>query len=227
MSTTIPKSLFTYFRKLEKNNNRDWFNENKLEFRTIEKEVKLFYNALYSRLNAHDEIEKLKVFRIYRDVRFSKNKLPYKTHFAGSYSRVKPRLRGGYYVHIKPNNESFIATGFWEPTKEDLFRIRKEFEMDDSEIRDILKNKKHNAIWGHTFVGDQVKTAPRGFDKTHTAIDLIKKKQYIFTKKFTDKEVLDVNFINEVDRSFKKIRPFFDYMSEVLTTDLNGVSLIE
>jgi len=227
MSTSIPKSVFTFFKKLEKNNNRDWFNENKPEFKAIEKDVKAVYNTIFENLNMHDEIDKLKVFRIYRDVRFSKNKLPYKTHFGGSFHRLKPRLRGGYYLHLQPNNESFIATGFWEPAKEDLLRIRKEFEMDDSEIRDILADKKFNTVWGNSFVGDEVKTAPRGFDKEHKAIDLIKKKQYIFTKKFTDKAVLDANFLDEVNASFKAIRPFFDYLSDVLTTDLNGASLIE
>ena len=227
MSVSVPKSVFTFFKKLEKNNNRDWFNAHKPEFKAIEDEIKLFYNALFERLNIHDEIDKLKIFRIYRDVRFSKNKLPYKTHFGGSFNRTKPRLRGGYYLHIQPNNESFIATGFWQPAKEDLLRIRKEFEMDDTEIREILANKAFNTVWGDVFVGDEVKTAPKGFNKEHPAIDLIKKKQYIFTKKYTDKDVLDANFINEVDASFKAIRPFFDYMSDVLTTDLNGVSLIE
>jgi uncharacterized protein (TIGR02453 family) len=227
MSTSIPKSVFTFFKKLEKNNNRDWFNENKPEFKAIEKDVKAVYNTIFENLNMHDEIDKLKVFRIYRDVRFSKNKLPYKTHFGGSFHRLKPRLRGGYYLHLQPNNESFIATGFWEPAKEDLLRIRKEFEMDDSEIRDILADKKFNTVWGNSFVGDEVKTAPRGFDKEHKAIDLIKKKQYIFTKKFTDKAVLDANFLDEVNASFKAIRPFFDYLSDVLTTDLNGASLID
>ena len=227
MSTSVPKSVFTFFKKLEKNNNRDWFNENKPEFKAIEKDVKAVYNTIFENLNMHDEIDKLKVFRIYRDVRFSKNKLPYKTHFGGSFNRLKPRLRGGYYLHLQPNNESFIATGFWEPAKEDLLRIRKEFEMDDSEIRDILADKKFNTVWGNSFVGDEVKTAPRGFDKEHKAIDLIKKKQYIFTKKFTDKAVLDANFLDEVNASFKAIRPFFDYLSDVLTTDLNGASLID
>ena len=226
MNASIPKSVFTFFKKLEKNNNRDWFNENKPEFKAIEKDVKAIYNSIFENLNTHDEIDKVKIFRIYRDVRFSKNKLPYKTHFGGSFNRIKPRLRGGYYLHIQPNNESFIATGFWEPAKEDLLRIRKEFEMDDSEIREILADKKFNTVWGDAFIGDEVKSAPRGFAKDHKAIDLIKKKQFIFTKKYTDKEILNANFLNEVDASFKVIRPFFDYMSDVLTTDLNGQSLI-
>ncbi|WP_282135872.1 DUF2461 domain-containing protein [Seonamhaeicola maritimus] len=227
MSIIVPKSALDFFKKLEKNNNRDWFNERKKEFKSIEADVKGVYNSIFETLNTHDEIDKMKMFRIYRDVRFSKNKLPYKTHFGGSFHRTKPKLRGGYYLHLQPNNESFIATGFWEPAPADLLRIRKEFEMDDSEIREILANKKFNSIWGDTFVGDEVKTAPKGFSKEHKAIDLIKKKQYIFIKKFTDKEVLSAGFIDDVNASFKAIRPYFDYMSDVLTTDLNGVSLID
>jgi uncharacterized protein (TIGR02453 family) len=223
---SIPKSVFDFFKKLEKNNNRDWFNEHKPEFKSIEAEAKQAYQELNEMLNAHDEIEKFKMFRIYRDVRFSKNKLPYKTHLGGSYGRKKPELRGGYYLHIQPNNKSFIATGFWQPNKEDLLRIRKEFEQDDSEIREIINNKKFKDVWGE-FEGDEVKTAPKGFSKEHKAIDLIKKKQFVFTKKYTDKEVLSPNFIKEVDVSFKAIRPYFDYMSDVLTTDLNGVSLLK
>ncbi len=128
-------------------------------------------------------------------------------------------------MHLAPNNESFIATGFWEPNKDDLLRIRKEFEMDDEEIRSIINKKAFKKVWGE-FVGDEVKTAPKGFNKEHPAIDLIRKKQYIFTKKFTDKEVFDKGFLKVVDKSFKSIRPYFDYMSDVLTTNLNGESLI-
>ena len=222
----VPKDVFTFLKKLEKNNNRDWFNEHKKEFKTIEANVKEFYNNVQQKLNAHDDIDKLKVFRIYRDVRFSKNKLPYKTHFGGSFHRTKPNLRGGYYLHLQPNNESFIATGFWEPNKDDLLRMRKEFEMDDEEIRSIISNKAFKKVWGE-FVGDEVKTAPKGFNKEHPAIDLIRKKQYIFTKKLTDQEVLDAGFLVVVDKAFKSIRPYFDYMSDVLTTNLNGESIIK
>jgi uncharacterized protein (TIGR02453 family) len=225
MSITIPQDAFPFFKKLAKNNDRDWFNENKPEFKSIESKMKLTFNHLGELLNSHDQIEKIKVFRIYRDVRFSKNKLPYKTHFGGSFARKKPELRGGYYVHLQPNNESFIATGFWQPSKEDLLRIRKEFEMDDSEMRAILKDKTFNTTWGDV-VGEELKTAPKGFNKEHSAIDLIRKKQYIFTKKYTDKEVLSDTFIEDVNEAFIKIRPYFNYMSDVLTTNLNGESLL-
>ena len=225
MANTIPKETLPFLIKLSKNNNRDLFNDNKAEFKAIETKVKEAYNSLGELLNNHDQIDKVKVFRIYRDVRFSKNKLPYKTHFGGSFHRKKPELRGGYYLHIQPKNESFIATGFWEPNKEELFRIRKEFEMDDSEIREILNQTKFKNTWG-SFVGDELKTAPKGFDKEHQAIDLIRKKQFIFIKKYTDKEVNSKGFLNDVNTSFVNVRPFFDYMSDILTTNLNGESLL-
>lgn len=220
----VSKNVFNFLKKLEKNNNRDWFNDNKAEFKALESEVKLFFNTVNEKLNVHDKTDKVKVFRIYRDVRFSKNKLPYKTHFSGSFHRVKPHLRGGYYFHIQPNNESFVATGFWDPSKEDLLRIRKEFEMDDEEIRTIIDNKAFKSLWG-ALEGDALKTAPKGFDKEHEAIDLIRHKQFVFTKKFTDKEVQSKDIIEKIDIAFKGIRPYFDYMSDVLTTNLNGESL--
>jgi len=221
----VSKEVFSFLIELEQNNDRDWFNDHKKEFKTIESGIKKVYKQLFEMLNQHDEVDSMKLFRIYRDVRFSKDKSPYKTHFGGSFHRKKPELRGGYYLHIQPNDQSFIATGFWEPSKDDLFRIRKEFELDDQEMRKILSSKKFKDVWGN-FVGEELKTAPKGFDKEHPAIDLIRKKQYIFTKKYSDKQVTSDDFIEDVNASFKAVRPFFDYMSEVLTTNLNGESLI-
>ena len=126
----ISKDVLSFLKKLQQNNTRDWFDAHKSEFKALESGVKQFYAQLFEQLNVVDSIDTFKIFRIYRDVRFSKNKLPYKTHFGGSFHRTKPELRGGYYLHIAPQNESFIATGFWDPSKEDLFRIRKEFEID-------------------------------------------------------------------------------------------------
>ena len=225
MSPMISKDTLEFFKLLEQNNNRDWFNDHKTEFKKIEDEVKTIYNEVFNNLKQHDDVDGLKIYRIYRDVRFSKNKTPYKTHVGGSFHRTKPHLRGGYYFHIQPNNRSFVAAGFWEPSAADLLRIRKEFEMDDQGIRSITNEKTFKSIWGG-FVGDEVKLAPKGFSKDHRAIDLIKKKQYIFTKKYTDQQVLSPEFLKDVNDSFKAIRPYFDYMSEVLTTDLNGVSII-
>ena len=127
-------------------------------------------------------------------------------------------------MRIKPK-ESFVAAGFWGPEKEDLFRIRKEWELDASEFKSLMNQNKFKAIWGE-LQGDEVKTAPKGFDKTHPEIDLIRKKQFIFVRNFKDGEVLSNEFITMVDESFKAIRPFFDLMSEVLTTNLNGERIV-
>lgn len=220
----IAHQCFDFLKELNQNNNRDWFTENKSRFKTIEADVKGFYGSVKELLDKHDKIEKLKMFRIYRDVRFSKDKTPYKPHFAGSFSRLGAELRGGYYLRLKPG-ETFMATGFWEPNKEDLFRIRKEWEQDTSELQSILKNKEFKSIWGE-LQGDGVKTAPKGFDKEHPNIELIRKKQFIFVRNFSDSEVLSKGFIHEVDKSFKAIRPFFDLMSDILITNLNGERLI-
>ncbi|MFC4096808.1 DUF2461 domain-containing protein [Euzebyella saccharophila] len=224
LQPAITKETLQFLNLLKENNNREWFTENKKEFKAHEKQVKEFFLSVQELLQNHDDIEKMKMFRIYRDVRFSKDKTPYKAHFAGSFSRLGAHLRGGYYIQIKPG-ESFIATGFWAPNKEDLLRIRKEFEQDASEMRDILAHPNFKKIWGN-LEGESVKTAPKGFDKNHENIDLIKYKQFVFTRKFSDKEVLSTNFIKQVDESFKAIRPYFNYMSDVLTTNLNGESLL-
>ncbi|XLS27473.1 DUF2461 domain-containing protein [Flavobacteriaceae bacterium M23B6Z8] len=221
----ISSSLLKFLSALENHNDRDWFEEHKAEFKEHQETFKKFNQELLIKMNAHDELEGMKIFRIYRDVRFSKNKAPYKTHFASSFKRVKPAYRGGYYMQIKPGS-SFIATGFWDPVKEDLLRIRKELELDASEFQEIVTNETFVKKWG-SLEGDEVKTAPKGFAKEHENIALIRKKQFIFTKSFSDKEVTSTNFIDQVNESFKAIRPFFDYMTEVLTTDLNGVSLID
>lgn len=219
----LTKSTFEYLELLTKNNNRDWFTENKKRFETENNLVKAFFTEVLADLEKIDSIEKMQVFRIYRDVRFSKDKLPYKTHFSVAFSRTKPMLRGGMYLHIE-NNASFVGGGFWEPNNEDLLRIRKELELDASELREIIADENFKKFFG-TLQGEELKTAPKNFDKTHPDIDLIRKKQYLLTRKFSNKEVLSSNFKEEVIATFAAMRPFFNYMSDVLTTDLNGESL--
>lgn len=221
----ISKKVFDFLEELSKNNHKDWFEKNKTTFKAHETEVKSFLSNVKEHLEQHDDIEKMKLFRIYRDVRFSKDKTPYKTHFAGSFSRLGAHLRGGYYIHLQPGG-SFLATGFWAPNKDDLFRIRKELEMDASDFRKVIGDPSFVKIWGQ-LQGDAVKTAPKGFDKEHPDIDLIKNKQFIFVRKFTDKEVLSPNFIQEVEKSYRAIRPYFDLMSDILTTNLNGESTLK
>lgn len=216
----LPKTTIDFLQKLSKNNNRDWFAENKNIFEKEQKIVKHFFNKIGTELGKIDGIERIQIFRIYRDVRFSKNKLPYKNHFSVGFTRTKPTLRGGYYLHIEPG-ASFIGGGFWEPNKDDLLRIRKELELDASELREIINQTSFKKYFG-TLEGEELKTAPRDFDKMHPNIDLIRKKQFLVVRKFTDKEVLSPNFEDKVLETFKAMRPFFNYMSDVLTTNLNG-----
>ena len=220
----IPKNTISFLKELKLNNNRDWFNENKQEFNSIQTEVKKFADQVKDSLNLSDDIEKLKIFRIYRDLRFSKDKTPYKKNIGMAFHRSKPELRGGYYLEISAD-ESFMAVGFWNPNKEDLLRIRKEIEIDGQEFTNVINQKKIKDVWGE-IKGDEVKTSPKDFKGDHEYIDMIKKKQFIFIKKLKEKEILDANFQKELVNNFVSIRPFFDYMSEVLTTNLNGESII-
>jgi uncharacterized protein (TIGR02453 family) len=220
----VSKQVLDFLSLLNKNNNREWFAEHKAEFQKIEGEARLFFNELGNDLQKQDSIESIQIYRIYRDVRFSKDKSPYKKYLSGWYSRTKPFFRGSYYLHLEPGN-SFVEGGFWQPNPEDLKRIRKEFELDDSEIREIMDAPDFKKYF-LGIDGEELKTAPKDFDKNHKAIDLIRKKQFLVVRKFTDKEVLDKNFNNEVLATFSAMRPYFDYMSDVLTTNLNGESSI-
>ncbi|WP_294282894.1 DUF2461 domain-containing protein [uncultured Chryseobacterium sp.] len=218
------KKALEFLKQLEKNNTREWFAAHKAEYDAVAKENKALFNLIHAGLQEHDQISGIHMYRIYRDVRFSKDQTPYKTHFGVGYSRLKPMLRGGYYIHLEPGN-SFIGGGFWGPDAKDLLRIRKEFEISTADIEKITSDDTFIRYFKE-IKGDAVKTAPRGFDKNHPTIGLIRKKQYVVIRPFTDREVLSDDFAKEAVLTFLAMRPFFDYMSEVLTTDLNGASLI-
>ena len=221
----LQPSIFFFFFKLKENNNREWFASNKKAFQVEEQLAKAFFMAVNADLEKIDNLDKMQVFRIYRDVRFSKDKSPYKNHFSVGFNRCKPLLRGGMYLHIE-DNASFVGGGFWEPNAPDLFRIRKEIEVDASELRAIIAEETFQKYF-KTLQGEELKTAPKGFDKTHPAIDLLRKKQFLLTRSFTNEQVLSPKFQTEVLDTFKAMRPFFDYMSDVLNTDLNGESLVD
>ena len=220
----ISNKIFGFLKKLKVNNNREWFSKNKSIFKLYESDIKNFGEELKTRLNKYDSIDRFKLFRIYRDVRFSKNKTPFKTYFGLTWHRLKPQNRGGYYLHIAPGN-NFLACGFWDPNPKDLKRIRQEFSYDAQEFKNIINHYSFKSVWGEV-KGSELKTAPRGFDKNHPEIELIRKKQFIFSIEFSDKEVCEEEFIDKVENAFNKARPYLDYMSELLTTDDNGEPII-
>jgi uncharacterized protein (TIGR02453 family) len=228
MSARIQPATLDFLRALSRNNNRDWFQKNKERYTASHQNVCAWLDGLIREMNKHDRLQtvsgKESLYRIYNDVRFSADKTPYNPRFAGNLKRVKPYLRGGYYLWIKPG-ESRVGCGFTYPNAEDLLRVRQDIDGNADDWRKILKSKKIISAFG-SMQGDQVKTAPKGFPKDHPAIDLIRYKQYWFERSFTDKEVLAPDFLQQVNSTYKAIRPFFDYMSDVLTTDLNGERIL-
>lgn len=219
----MQSSSFTFLRELQANNNREWFADHKAEYVEGQKQIKALGEAVQERMNEIDVIASLKIYRIYRDVRFSKDKTPYKNSLSGSMVRATKWRRGGYYFHVEPNG-SFLAAGFWNPNAADLSRIRQEIAANPAELREIITAEKFVKYFGQ-LEGEQLKTAPRGYAKDHPAVDLLRYKQLLVTRYFTDEEVLQPSFVDEIVETFKAIRPFLDYMSEVLTTDANGTPI--
>ena len=224
--THLDGSVFKFLKDLGKNNNRDWFAENMPRYLAANEHFKALAEEINAGMQKQDHVEKMKLYRIYRDVRFSKNKAPYKNSFSGGFVRATKALRGGYYFHLQPGGNSMVGGGFWGPNKEDLQRIREEIDLDAAPLRKIIKSASFKKHFGE-LQGQQLKSAPRDFPKDHPDIDLLRYKSFIVTKTFTDKEVQSPGFAKEVLKYFGATRPFFDYMSEVLTTDGNGVSLID
>lgn len=223
---TIKKKTFKFLKDIAANNNREWFAKNKPTYQEALEDYKGFMEAVVNKMSFYDDIEggKAKVFRIYRDVRFSKNKLPYKTNFAAGMQRGTKLLRGGYYMNLQPI-QTFVGGGFFQPEKEDLLRIRREIEADDTTLREIIAAPNFQELFGE-ITGDKLKTAPRNFAKDHPAIDLIRHKSFVVGRNFTNKEVLSEKFLDETVRTYLGMRPFFDYMSDVLTTNENGELIV-
>jgi len=233
VSKTVPavikKESLDFLKALSKNNNRDWFNKHKDKYIEAHDNIIAFADALLYEMNKHDKIGTLSgkesLFRIYKDVRFSKDKTPYNTHWNGFFKRATKKLRGGYYFHIQPG-KSVLAGGFWGPETKDMKRIRQDIDFNYKSWEKLLAGKTLVKTFGK-LAGDQVSSAPRGYSKDHPAIHLLRYKQFILRHEFTKKEVCSPGFLYEANDVFKKMRPFFNYMSEVLTTDGNGVSVID
>ncbi|WPV65300.1 DUF2461 domain-containing protein [Chitinophaga sp. LS1] len=220
----IPASGYDFLEKLRKNNNREWFNEHKIAYQQELLHIENFAEALLAKMNVHDLIEtpsgKKSLYRIYRDTRFSQDKTPYKTHWSGSFKRATKQRRGGYYFHIEKGN-SFVAGGFFAPVPADLKLIRDDIAFDPAPLQKIIHSKTFTSAFG-TLQGEQLKTAPKGYPADHEAIDLLRYKQYLLIRRFTDEEVMEASFLEEANKTYKAMRPFFDYMSEVLTSNSNG-----
>lgn len=228
MKTVIQKESIDFLKTLAKNNNRDWFHAHKEKYEKARANMIDFADALLVEMNKHDHIEtpsgKKSLYRIYNDVRFSKDKTPYSTYWGGGFRRATKKLRGGYYFHIEGGN-TFLIGGFWGPNVDDLQRIRQDIDLNYDEWKRVLAYKTFKKTFGE-LRGEQVKTAPRGYAKDHEAIGLLRYKQFLIRHNFTDKDLYSADFVKKVNEVFKKMRPFFDHMSEILTTDANGISIV-
>lgn len=221
----LPKSAFDFLGELAENNNRLWFADNKERYLSESGNVAVFADSLLQELNRHDVIETVSgaksLYRIYRDVRFSKDKTPYSTYWGGRFKRAGKQRRGGYYYHFEPGNKSFILCGFWNPNAKDLKLIRDDIAFDAGPLKKIL-NAEQFLQHFKVLKGEQLKSYPRGYDPGHEAIGLLRYKQFLVKRSFTDDEVLSAGFLQLANQVLINMRPFLDYMSDVLSMDHNG-----
>ena len=226
--TAINKSSFHFLKDLSEHNDRDWFAAHKDRYTAAHNNLIQFADDLLGEMNQHDNIEtptgKASLHRIYKDVRFSKDKKPYNTCWNGGFRRATELLRGGYYYHLEPGN-SFAGGGFFGPDAADLGRIRQHMSANFTDWNVMLNNKGLVRTFG-SMEGTQLATAPRGYEKDHPAIALLRYKQFLLRHTFTDEEVLAPDFARKLSDIFKAMRPFLDFMSDVLTTDANGVCIV-
>lgn len=217
-----------FLQKLKSNNNREWFESHREAYEASQTEMIALADQILVEMNQHDVIEtptgKKSLYRIYRDVRFGKDKTPYKTHWAGRFKRAGANRRGGYYYHIGIH-EAYVIGGFFNPNAKDLLHIRNHLAQDAEPLRAVINSQNFKSTFGH-LLGEQLKTAPKGFDKEHPDIDLLRHKQFIVKHEFQLDEIKAVDFPIIISNAFREMRPFFDCMTEMLTTDLNGISLI-
>ena len=226
----ITNRTLDFLKELRENNTKEWFNAHRDDYDRSHEEVISFVEQVMNLVRSFDKIDdkpaKKVLYRIYRDIRFSKDKTPYKDKWGGYLRRSGEDRRGGLHFDIWPNNQSFIGGGFWAPNKEDLLLIRQQIEADSSPLKNVLESNEFKNYFGEVS-GGKLKTGPKGFDREHEDIELLKHKQFLIAHSFTDNEVLAPDFPEQVAQGFQHMIPFLDVMTEYLTTDLNGISTLE
>lgn len=210
--------IFQFLKELRRNNNREWFGDNrdryditKKQFEDITQKLILVlakFNSNIGILNPKDC-----VYRIFRDVRFSSDKSPYKTNY-GTYIVPGGRKSGyaGYYLHIEPGN-SFLGGGVYHPDKDILKAVREEIYIFPNEFIKIIDKPSFKSHFPILYQDDKLKNAPRGFDKDFEHIDLLKHKSYLAGRGITDEELLSGNLLSTIEESFKELFPFVDFLN--------------
>lgn len=220
----ISKESLQFLSDLKENNNRDWFLANKKRYEVYKKEyydlAQQFLDALKSKDETLDSLEvKNCVFRVNRDIRFSKDKSPYKTHMGLWFSPGKKNAnRAGYYIHIEPG-ASFMAGGFYQPDGTELRRLRKEIAFFHDELEDILKEKKFKAVFENLGRANALKTAPKGYEKDHPAIELLQLKSFEASAKLPDKKLLEKDFVQKTADQLLLLQPLTVFLNRALTAE--------
>ena len=219
----ISKTTLQFLKDLKSNNNRDWFLANKPRYETAKNEFEEFVDNLLIQIAAFDpgighHSAKDCVFRIYRDVRFSKDKSPYKTHLGAHITAAAKKSeihsRAGYYIHIGPG-ESMLAGGAYMPQGPWLKGIRNELAHNADGFRKIINDGNFKKYFG-TIEGEKLKTAPRDFPKDHPEIELLKYKSFLAKHDCKDTDVTSPNFLKHATATFKALYPFDQFLNEAL-----------
>lgn len=217
MSAAISPKTFDFLNKLAKNNNRDWFNENKSLYTDSQQNVIEFLEELIQEMSGFDEElskidAKKSLFRIYRDTRFSKDKSPYKTNFGASLGMGKGSQKGGYYLHLEPG-KSFIAGGIYMPESAVLKTVRKEISLYGDDFLKIINNKDFKKYFPEMDQDDKLVKVPQGFEKDDPMAEYLKLKSFIVVYYLKDDEVMDKNAIKNITKIFKIMKPMNDFLN--------------
>ena len=216
MATLSPK-VFEFLNKLTINNNREWFTENKNLYTESQENVIDFLEDLLKEMSGFDdELGKIdakkSLFRIYRDTRFSKDKIPYKTNFGASLGMGKGSQKGGYYLHMEPG-KSFIAGGIYMPESSVLKELRKEISLYGEDFLKIINNKDFKKHFPELDQDDKLKKVPQGFEKEDPMAEYLKLKNFIVVYYLKDEEILDKNAVKNLTKVFKLMKPFNDFLN--------------
>lgn len=216
MKTSIDSSTLQFLKTLLKNNNREWFTEHKNLYVEAQKDVLLFVENLIEEMSKFDE-EILKIdakkalFRIYRDVRFSKDKSPYKTNFGAGLGMGKGTKITGYYLHIEPG-KSFLAGGVYQPESSVLKEIRKEISMNSNEFLKILEQKDFRNNFRGLSVENKLQRVPAGFEKEDPMAEFLKLKNFIVVHPISDDSLIKESAAKDFAKIFKSIKPLNDFL---------------
>jgi len=211
---------------LKANNNRDWFLSQKKRYEEYKKDYHQLIAELLEVMKPHDPaLELLEVknctFRINRDIRFSKDKSPYKTHMGiWMPSGSRQGESSGYYLHIE-NEKSFLGGGLYCPQPDQLQKIRKEINFFYDDLEALIQQKSFHDVYG-TLNRDEnttLKNPPKGYDKEHPAIEFLKLKSFTATQQFDTPMVTQKDFVNQVGQKLLALKPLNDFINRALTAE--------